>query len=197
MLKVLLFLSFLVAYGLWTVLCARTLKKVQSDLLVGKSFWSSEFMLLEGVVGFFGFIYLLSGLWSMKLVLLIFVVSHLGGLVSWFLSSILGAQSEKTGIRALSAGKEIDIKYPVPMLVLGVSCSLMVLAYPVVAGILFFRHTWKTSVLQLLEVKYSLLLLNLSGYVLLVIVTSLMLASENLDEETRQRVFIKIGRAHV
>lgn len=190
MLKVLLFVSFLLAYGGWTLMCAKTLKKVQTDLLSGKSFMGSELMLIEGIAGFFGFIYVLSGMWSLKLVLLIFIVSHLGALVAWLMSSILGSQSEKVGIRTLSAGREIDIRYPVPMAILGGGCGLLVLSYPVFAGVAFFRHTWGSSVLQILQVKYALLLLNLSGYVLLVIVTGMMLSSENLDEETRQRVFI-------
>jgi len=188
--KILLYLLFLVAYVGWALACAKSLKQLQSSLVAGKSFWSSEMILLEGLVGFFGFIYMLSGLWSLKLVLLILVASHMGGLVAWLLSAILGSMSEKTGMRAMWAGKEIDIRYPVPMLILGIMIGLLSFSYPVVAGILFFHHPWGSPVLQILMVKYTLLLQTLSGYVLLVIVNVLLLSSENLDDETRQRIFI-------
>jgi membrane protein YqaA with SNARE-associated domain len=190
MLKVLLYVFFLVAYVCWALACAKSLKKVQSDLLGGKSFWSSEVILLESLAGFFGFIYLLSGLWSLKLVLLIFIASHLGGLVAWALGSILGAQTKDAGIRTLWAGKEIDIKHPIAMITLSGICGVLSLSYPVVAGVIFFRHPWGSPVLQSQVVKSTLLLLNLSGYLLLVIVNGSMLASENLDDDTRQRIFI-------
>jgi hypothetical protein len=192
MLKVLLFLSFLIAFALFAWAAFKSSKKLQSDLLMGKSFWSGELMLLVSLGGFFALIYLLSGLWSLKLVLLMLVAAHLGSLAAWVLSAILGAQSEKIGLRALWAGKEIDIKYALPMRTLGLLTGLIFLAYPVVTGILFFRHQWGSQELQILIVKYSLLLLCLCGYVVLMIVVSISLASENLDEDTRQRLFINL-----
>jgi hypothetical protein len=190
MLKILLFLFFLVAYGLFAWAGLMSLKKVQNDLLVGKSFWSSELLLLVNLGGFFGLIYLLSGLWSLRLVLLMYVASHLGGLGAWVLSAILGAHSERVGLRAVWAGKEIEIKHPIAMKSLTALTGVLALSYPIVAGVLFFRHQWATPALQIVIVKYSLLLLNLSGYAVAMIVVMIMLASENLDENTRQRIFI-------
>jgi hypothetical protein len=191
--KILLYVFFFVCYLCWMVASFFSLNKVKSDLMSGKWFWSSELMLLEGLLGFFGSIYLLSGLWSLKLVLLILIASHLGGLVAWVLNSILGAPPKEAGIRTLWAGKEFDIKYRVVSATLGVVCGLLSLSYPFVAGVAFFRHPWGSPVLEILVVKYTLLLLTLSGYVVQVIVIGSLLSSENLDDDTRQRVFINQG----
>ncbi len=147
-------------------------------------------ILLEGLVGLFGFIYLLSGLWSTKLVLLIFVASHLGILLSLVFGAMLGPHSEKAGIRMLWAGKEIALQHPISMGLLGLTTMGMSFAYPIVVGIFFFRNPWGSLNLEVEVVRYSLLLLSLGGYLLVVVVTACMLASENLDDNTRQRIFI-------
>jgi hypothetical protein len=191
--KVLLFIVFLICYLGWMVASFFSLNKVKSDLMEGKWFWSSELMLLEGLLGFFGSIYLLSGLWSLKLVLLILIASHIGGLVAWVLNSILGAPPKEAGIRTLWAGKEFDIKYKVVSVTLGVVCGLLSLSYPFVAGVAFFRHPWGSPVLEIQVVKYTLVLLTLSGYVVQMIVIGSLLSSENLDDEIRVRIFINQG----
>jgi len=190
MTKIGLFVLFFIAYVCWALLGAKSFKKLQADLLGGKSFWSSEVILLEGLVGLFGFIYLLSGLWSTKLVLLIFVASHLGILLSLIFGAMLGPHSEKAAIRMLWAGREIAIKHPVSMGLLGLATMGMSFAYPIVVGIFFFRNPWGSLNLEIEVVRYSLLLLSLGGYLLVVVVTACMLASENLDDNTRQRIFI-------
>jgi hypothetical protein len=190
MLKVLLFLLFLIAYGIWSWATFKSSKKMQADLLAGKSFWSGERVLLLSLTGLFGFIYLLSGLWSLKLILLILIASHLGALVAWLLNLTFGAHSERARIRAFWAGGEIGLKNPIVMGALGGLTAVASLSYPIVAGVIFFRHPWATPVLQILVVKYSVLLLSLSGYVLMMTAVCLLLASENLDEDTRQLIFI-------
>ncbi len=188
--KALLFLAFLVAYVAWALACAWCLKKLQTGLLAGKSFWNGQLMLLLGIAGMFGFIYLLSGLWSLKLVALIFVASQIGTIIGWVPNAIAGNHPEKAGIRTLLAGREIDVTQPKAMKALGIVCILIALAYPIVASILFFQHPWGSLILQVLEVKYTVLLLNLSNYVVVLYVNGSILASGNLDEDTRQRIFI-------
>jgi len=190
MLKILAFVVFLIAFVVWALGVAFCTLKLQKDLLEGRSFWSGELTLLVTYVGFFGFIYLLSGFWSLRLVLLFFIAAQLGALIGYVLNVALGAQSEKSGMRALWAGKEIDIKFPRLTMVGQILSGLIFLSYPVVAGVLYFHHVWSSEALKILIVKYSLLLLILSGYPLFIAIMMSILASENLDEDTRQRFFI-------
>jgi hypothetical protein len=190
MIRILLFVLFLAAYVFFAVVLPGSMKKLQSDTLAGKNFLSSEILLLEGVAMFFGLLYLLSGFWSTKLVLLILVTSHLGALVAWILNLMLASQSEQGGVRILWASNEIAMNHTIAMASLGGLVALPAYAYPIVAGVIFFRHPWGTTVLQVQEVKCTLLLLSLSGYLLNLIVPALILSSENLDEDTRQRSFV-------
>lgn len=187
---VLTFLIFLVAYGLWAWGCNLALKKSIADLAAGKSFWSSELVLVASYSGFFCFLYLLSGFWNLRLVLIFFATAQLGSLLALLVNAFLGAQSEKTCMRSVWAGKEIDIKYPLMNTIGGPLMIIIFLAYPVVAGIVHFQHAWSSDVLKILIVKCSLLLLILGGYPLMMTVTIMMLVSENLDEDTRLRIFV-------
>ncbi|MGA8220424.1 MAG: hypothetical protein WB780_02135 [Candidatus Acidiferrales bacterium] len=189
MLKVLLFLFFLVIYGFLGLAAVKSLKKLQSDLLVGKSFWGAELLTLIGLAAFFGYIYLLSGLWSLKLVLLILIASQLGSLVAWVPNAVLGQRSENAWLRTAWAGKEITPKYPKVVMTLNVLATALAFLYLIVVGVAFFRHQWGSPVLQVLVVKYSLLLLIFSNYFTVTTMNSMMLASANLDEDSRQNIF--------
>lgn len=190
MVKIIVFLVFLIAYALWAVGCFLITIKLQNDVLKGKSFLSGELMLLLTYAGFFGFIYLLSGLWSLRLLVLFLVAAHLGVLVAFLLNVALGAQSEKLGMHGLWAGKEIDIKFPRLSKAGQVLGGVIFFSYPVVAGILYFRHTWSSQALKILMVKSTLVLLILGGYTVFVTIIMSILASENLDEDTRHRYLI-------
>jgi len=166
------------------------MNRKQKDLRASRAFWYDELMTLLSLGGFFGFIYLLSGLWILKLVLLLLIAVHLGSVVGWMLNLILGEQSEKSDARIFWAGGELTLRYTVPMSLLWIISALVVWSYPVISGIHFFRHQWGSGVIQAEVVKWSLLLLSLSGYVVVAVVNALILASEDLDDDTRQRMFI-------
>jgi hypothetical protein len=190
MLKVLVFVVFLVAYALWSWGCLLAINKTQSDLLKGRSFWSGELLLVVTYGGFFAFIYLLSGLWSLRLVVLFFLAAQLGALVGFLLNQGLGAPSEKTGKRVLWAGKEMDVRFPRLSKTGMILVGLVSLSYPIVAGVFYFHYPRFSEPLKILVVKYSILLLILGGYPLVMTVVISMLASENLDEDSRQLVFV-------
>jgi hypothetical protein len=188
--KILLFLFFLGTYAFWLWISPKSSAKMQTDLIAGRSFWSSELVLLEGMALFFGSIYLLSGLWSLKLFLLVLIAAQLGSLVAWVLNSILGAGSEESSARVLWAGGEFGLKHPFVLGIPGLLSILFALAYPVVGGVVLFKHPWGSSELEALVLKYTLLFLISSGYMLTTIVNVSVLASEDLDDDTRQRIFI-------
>jgi len=190
MFKILVFLAFLTAYCLWTWAATWAFKKMPGELLTGRSFWSGELDLLRNLAALFGFIYLLSGLWSFQLVILFFIAAHLGGLVSVLLTEFLGAHSKEASIRTFWAGQEVGMKFPILTFMGLVPAIFATLSYPIVGGLFYFRYAWSSQVLKLLIVKYSLILLILSGYPLAMIIVISMISSENLDEDTRQVLFI-------
>jgi hypothetical protein len=93
-------------------------------------------------------------------------------------------------LRGLWAGGEIGIKHPVAIPVIVLLSGALTLCYPIVGGIVFFRHPWASQMLQIAVVKYSLLFLGLNGQLMLMAVTWSILSSEDIDDDTRQRIFI-------
>src|SRR5580658_3465570 len=135
--KILQFLLFLVAYAGWALACAWSLNKLQTTVPAGKSFWTGQLVNLEGLAGFFGFIYLLSGFWSWRLVLLIFLASQLGVLALWVLSLVMDVSYETASIRTLWAGKEFDLNNPILSPALMLVSGGMAWVLPIAAGIVF------------------------------------------------------------
>ena len=69
--------------------------------------------------------------------------------------------------------------------------SLVVtLAYVVAGGILHFRYPWNSPILHIAAVKYTLIFLIFGNYPAMMAEVAAMLASENLDENTRQQIFV-------
>jgi hypothetical protein len=190
MLRVLLFLAFLIAYALWVLACVKASVKLQQDAVKGHTFWATELLLLLNHAAFFGFIYLLSGLWSLRLVAMFLIASQLGSLVSLMMSALLGAQAPKSAMRAMWLAVEFQLKQPFLFKAVTWLTGIVFWCYPIVAGIIYFRYPWFSGVAKILIVKYSLLLLILGGYPLMLLVLIGLLVSENLDEETRQGIFI-------
>jgi hypothetical protein len=190
LLKIASYLLFLFAFGVWTYACFKLAKKGQSDMILGKSFLTNELVLLLSYCGLFGFIYLLSGLWDLQLVILFLVASHAGQLLALVANKVVSSDSDRGNQRALWAGAEAAISQTKLVATANIINALVFFAYPIVAGFLLFRHPWGSEVLKVEVVKYSLLMLILAGYPMLILLTVSMLASQNLDEDTRRRVFI-------
>jgi hypothetical protein len=190
MAKLFLFLAFLLVYVLWQVACFLAFKLIPNSVIKDNTLVVGEMSLLLGLAGFFAPVYLLSGLWSLKLFLLVLVSSHLSVVLAWVLNFMLGSQSNQSGSRAYSIGNEIEIRHLVLFKVVQYVFLFILIAYPVFSGIAFFRYPWASFTLETIIVRYTLLALNLCGYALLCIVNCLVLASDNLDDDTRQWSFI-------
>jgi hypothetical protein len=190
MLRVLIFVVFLGAYGLWTYCALVVSKKLQADSLVGKTFWAGQFMAVLGMAGFFGFEYLLSGWRNWGLIAIFFAASELGAVMSLLLGAILGEQSEKTLARLNFISREIGTQHVVAVLVATALSLLVTIAFPIAAGVLYFTHPRFSPALAILIVKCYLILLVLGNLPLMMTVVVGLLASQNLDEDTRQGLFV-------
>ncbi len=190
MIKALGFLLFLIVFGAWIWLCAKAFNKLQSSSLAGSSFWGSEALLLLSQGGFFGFVYLLSGLWSLKLVLLFLASAHLGILLNLPLTAILSGDADKCSIRWIWAGREFDIRFTKFSKSILYGLGLVCMSYPFVVAHAYFHYPWSSEILKVVIIKYSLILLVMSGYAVSLPITAFLLMSENVDDDTRQRIFV-------
>src|SRR5262249_38299598 len=110
--RTLVFIVFLAVYFLWIWLSYKLSKKIQANVRRRPSFWISELTFLQSYAFLFGSIYLLSGVWIPKVMLLFLVAGQIpiiGGFGLWTLSSRL---REKTLPAQGLAGAEVAMRPP-------------------------------------------------------------------------------------
>ncbi len=189
--RIVTFLLFLCAYALWIWAATKMTNQLTRPTMRGaRMFWATESFGLLSNIGFFVLIYLISGFWNWRMLVLFLVASQLGILVAFLLNAILGTQSEQSYPRILAAGGEIGLTYPKVTLSLIAVSTLVTLAYVVAGGIIHFRYPWNSPELHIAAVKYTLIFLIFGNYPAMMAQVAAMLASENLDENTRQQIFI-------
>jgi hypothetical protein len=189
--RIVTFLLFLCAYVLWIWAATKMTKQLTRPTMRGaRMFWATESFGLLSNIGFFVLIYLISGFWNWRMLVLFLIASQLGIIVGWLLNALLGSQSEQSYPRIMAAGGEIGLTYPrITLSLVGVS-ALVTLAYVVAGGIIHFRYPWNSPELHIAAVKYTLIFLIFGNYPAMMAEVAAMLASENLDESTRQQIFI-------
>jgi hypothetical protein len=183
--KLLFVLVFLCAVGLWmwggSVLNKEVIRDVGKDSL----FRNTETMLLSNAA-LFVFIYLLSGMWNLRLVMLFVVAGLLSIIMARVLKSLLGSEGDKIDSQVFATGGEVGMKLPPAALAM---LAVLLIAYLIAAGIIHFRYPWGSPVLVAASVKYTLLCF-IGTYPLLLTTIIGVITSENLDEDARQGFFI-------
>lgn len=185
--RFLTYVLFLVVYALWlwgSYLLFEQLKRGRASLLI------TEGTILLTYGGFFAFIYLLAGLWSNLLVLVFVAASQLGVLLAYILNEAFGSRNEGSVSRIYSAGAEFGVTHPIFTRIVQVFCLLVVLGYPVAAGVVHFRYPWNSPILHVAAVKYTLIFLIFASYPMTLGGVVAMLLSENIDEGTRQEILM-------
>ncbi len=93
--RIVTFLLFLCAYALWIWAATKMTNQLTRPTMSGaRMFWATESFGLLSNIGFFVLIYLISGFWNWRMLVLFLVASQLGILVAFLLNAILGTQSE-------------------------------------------------------------------------------------------------------
>jgi len=187
--KILFYLLFLCAVGLWVWGGNAVTKRISRDIAKDNLFWKTEAATLLSNAGFFAFIYFLSGLWNLRLVVLFVMAGQLSLIMALVLNSLLGSHGEQFNSRVFAGGGELGMKHQKFSIVALLIIILLFVAYLVAAAMIHFRYPWKSPQLIAASVKYTLLFFIGSAPFL---ITELIatVTSENLDEDTRQGIFI-------
>jgi hypothetical protein len=184
-----MFLVFIAAVLAWHILPSKSnwiLRKIPPR---GRNLAAVELMLLKDLLAFFGFVYLLSGFWNLKLMWIMLVAVHLGPLTGWFLNNAFGKNPEPLTMRGYVVGYEIGANNRSLASIPPKVVTAVVFCYPLIAAIFYFRHPWGSPLLQAQAIKCTLLLLIISGYLFVSLLAPMMMASANLDEDGRQNMF--------
>ncbi len=189
--KLLTFLLFLCAYAAWLTLSYLLTEIFSRPRTRGaKLFWVTEGTIVLTIVGFFALIYLLSGLWSLQLVVMFLAAAQLGVALGAFLNAVLGSSSEKSRSRIRAAGGEIGLRYPKVTVSMFILSGLILAGYVVMGAIIHFRYPWNSQVLHVAAVKYTLIGVIFVPNIPVWAEMAALLAAEELDETTRQQVLI-------
>ena len=189
MLKLLLFVAFVAAFGLWVWASLKVSVKVQRDAQSGRFFWGAQILVLLTYGGFFGFIFILSGWWSWQLVVLLLVATELTTLLALIVNAALGSDSTTIWLRSTWLLTEINARHLELMKLVTRLTLIVYLLYPIVVGISYFRQPLFSHQAQVSVVEYSLLLM-VGSYPFAMVSMMALLSSKELDEGTRQSVFV-------
>ena len=188
--KVGIFITFLIVYTVWIVAVYKLSYRLQNNLLRGKALLTQEMLLLATVLGFFVFIWILSGYLNIKLIGLFLLAAHLGTIIMAILWALSGSVDIRWGPRAIWAGGEFGMKHPWMMMTTSVISLIAVIAYPVIAGIVYFSHLVPSHRVTVLIFRYTLLALFISSWIAMLPILIGVLSSKNVDKGTRTRFFV-------
>src|SRR5579862_3211447 len=134
-----LFLVFIAAVVAWHLL------QFKSAIIVGwfppraQKLATIELSLLKDLLAFFAFVYLLSGFWNLKLMLVMLVAVHLGPLTGWFLNNAFGTNAEILTLRGYVVGYELGANAPSLVKTPPKIVAAVVFCYPLIAAYFYFR----------------------------------------------------------
>lgn len=186
--RILVFVGFLVVYAAFMWVATVLLKSTNRAILANKTFWITQLTNLLSTGALFAFVFVLSGYFNARLLAVFFVASQIGVVLAAILGGLLGSATSKWGARGQWAGGEYVVKHAPLTGGLFVLTTLTSIAYPVAAGISYFGLS--AAELPVRIFQYTLCILFLGGYPLLLLFLISALVSENLDEETRTRYLV-------
>ena len=157
-------------------------------------FLTTETLILLNYGSFFLFMYLLVGFFSLPLTILLIASAHVGLILSAILWGLLGSKGAMWGPRSYFAGAEWGGRHRYyAVLIVLVLPFLVGIGYPILVGTAYFNSALSSTEVTLVILRYTLGYFILS-YLLLTGVTIAATASENLDNETRDRFFaVQLG----
>jgi hypothetical protein len=185
--KVLLFLAFLVVYGLyiWTSVMLLT-------RFVGNSkksgFIENELMIVIPYFFFFAFVFIIGRFFNLHLFVFSILFANIGLIITSIIWSLIG--SPKTPFKEIGgwAGGDFGLKNTWLTVVSQGFILLMFVAFPIVIGIRYFSLSDGDAIRTFALI--SSIILVLGAYVLSLPIFIGVITSSFIDEDTRARYFI-------
>ncbi len=180
-------LVFVLAYGAWMAGPTLVFKKYTS-IRHEPTFWVRELALTSSTLGFFLFVFVVSGVWNFALVIFFLAAAQMGFIASYLLNAFFGIDSREYAPQMYCVTREQQLLYPQLNAIVTFSSVGLLLLYLVVGGFTAYRYAWSQQALSFL--RYALLFL-VTLFALQLMRAIPMLLSENMDEDTREHIFIQ------
>lgn len=184
-LKIGVYVLFVGVYAGWIFLASKQVDRLTRGLVTGRWLIHSEVNIILRNLSIVLFIYLLSGYFSLGLTLLLLLVAQLGVLLAVVLLAFTGENLRLHTARTLWGGYEMRLRNPKLVSWVENLTGVVVLAYPIAAGYVFFTQPYPSPQLTLLIFRVTLVGIVFAGMPFVLMVTMHSLLSSQLDEETR------------
>lgn len=192
--KIGIFILFIFVYLYSMKLRGVLVGKLMHDSFRGKLYLNTELLLLLFLTPLFLFIYLLSGFFSLSLVLLFFVCSQLSLLISITLSALLlDKSSAEVGQRVFLGGVELGFtnqslrNFDKALRV--IQSIIIFFVYPTVAGIIYFALPQAELPLRIFQC--TLVLFIFGSFPVGIFSNISIMTSRTIDEEARTALFVE------
>ena len=185
--KFLVFIAFLVVYGLYFylsyILFNKYIKDTKKDTILRQ-----ELLIIVPNVFLFAFLFIVGRFFSLNLLLMSIIFSNLGLIVSIIIWSLVG--NPKTPYKSIGgwAGSDFGFKNVGLTISTQILSLIIMVGFPIIIGINFFSSS-SPEALRLFSFKYTLILV-LSSYILLLPFVIGVLSAGFIDEDTRARYLI-------
>jgi len=187
MIKLLLFISFLVIFGLlqmfafvWSKSFFSKIRKI--------NFLENELIILISYIFFFASIFIIGRFINVQFFLISIIAANIGLILTIIVWNIIGNPKSPFMETAMWAGSDIGMKnswLPTTTFILS---TIFLIAYPIIIGINYFSLTSNEEI-QIMILKYSSIYI-LINYILNLPMIIGVLASSFIDEDTRARSFL-------
>ena len=184
MLKVGIFILFIITYAIYTYIVNYLSRKHFMSILKYGNFWVS----LVFIGFFFTSLYLLSGFFSLPLIILFTGVYILSNLIFIILLGLSGISIDKYIQRALWA-IYVAVKTPIVAICFLIAVFFGIM-YPLIAGYFYFTHSANSIELTILIFKLNVIIFMIIGLPFGIGIQTNILVSKDLDEESRKYVFV-------
>lgn len=185
--KFLIFIGFLVVYGLYLTVSVYLISRFVNKMKKA-TFLENELLIVVPYLFFFAFVFLIGRFFDLHLLVLTILFSNAGLLITVIVWNLIG--NPKTPFKEIGgwAGSDFAVKNTWLTVVSQVLSLLIIIAFPIFIGVVFFSSA-PEELIRINVIKYSLILLLVSYLLTLPLILG-VLSSSFIDEDTRARYFM-------
>ncbi|MXV52692.1 hypothetical protein GS399_17095 [Pedobacter sp. HMF7647] len=185
MIRILIFIAFLVIYVLYLGISYVLLMKYVSGSNKDR-FIQNELLVIIPNLFLFALIFTVGRFFNSYMIIASIAFSNIGLFLSFIIWSLLG--SPKVPYKSVGgwAGYNFGVKNPLFNLFTQGISIIILLAYPIVIGLYFFRNTLDIEQFRTFSLQCTIVLI-LSSYLLLIPTNLNILSADFIDEDSRAR----------
>ena len=189
-LKIGIFVSFLIVFFILMTISRKSMSNMLRNAAMGKSLLSQQIMVLTYLTAYFGFIWMLSGFFDIRLVLIVLIAMEIAPLLTGIFWALLGRPKTPWQQQLTWEGAQIGARHPFLLIAFMGTGLILLVGFPISAGITYFGNTIPSTEGTLAVFRVVLFWFIILGFIIGFSMNTLILASESLHEDTRSHAMV-------